>query len=156
MEIHRILRKNERNNFPDPMRHMRQADEVDDDPEVCVNSPHCATNEDVIGVFGVGILRMIRDYKAEIIRHGILMSVGTAVKTYTDRMAEAARNAGETEATIESHYKGIEGTLLTTIKLLANDGLIKLSDATAEFEDRKIVQYHATAEPKFRSGKFRL
>ena len=49
----------------------------------------------------------------------------------------------------------IHGYGLAAIKYLANDGFIKLGSAT-KFENREILQYHATAEPEFCCGKFRL
>ena len=47
------------------------------------------------------------------------------------------------------------GSSMVRNKYLANDGLIKLNVAE-KFEDSEVVQYHATAAPDFRDGKFQL
>ena len=49
----------------------------------------------------------------------------------------------------------VDGFAFSALKYLANDGFIKLSKAE-NFENREVLQYHAIAEPEFRSGKFRL
>ena len=49
----------------------------------------------------------------------------------------------------------MDGVAFSALKYLANDGFIKLSDAEM-FENREILQFHATAQPEFRSGKFQL
>ena len=55
----------------------------------------------------------------------------------------------------QSFDENIDGFAFSAIKYLANDGFIKLSNAE-NFEKREVLQYHATAKPEFRSGKFQL
>ena len=57
--------------------------------------------------------------------------------------------------TSQSFDEITEGYAVAAIKYLANDGFIKLSEAD-KFENRFVLQYHATAKPEFRSGKFHL
>ena len=81
------------------------------------------------------------------------MTVKTLVTIYKRRLRNRA--AKSPLALGGDFDKIVDGYAFSAIKYLANDGFIKLSKA-ASFENREVFQYHATAEPEFRSGKFRV
>ena len=149
MELSDIIPKSERNNFQDPIKHAFEAGQV------------CQNCEDYSGIEYVGkkILEILRGFKSKV-------KVGAILAKYKDNRAiEAFRLIANDESLLNSKdptpgcFCGPEcqekDVFLTAMRLLANDVFIKLGDA-AKFEDREILQYHATAMPEFRSGKFQL
>ena len=141
MEFSHVLPENERTSFPDPMQHVNAAKEICPDFRVCENETDALVTQK-----GQLILDMLRQFKYLETGLDMKMTVGTLPKAVAGALPPFCTAA---IALIDESY------FVTAIKFLANDGFIKLGDAE-EFEKREILQYHATAEPEFRSGKFRL
>ena len=141
MEVFHKIPKNQRNNFADPMQHMNAAKEEEPGCE------NCASADEVITVNGNLILKTMRQF-------GSKMTVDMALFVRCREMQTIAKITPPPGgwAGMESV---IRGQFLTAMKHLANSGFIKLSD-NADFGKREILQYHATAEPTFRCGKFQL
>ena len=152
MEISSVLPENERGNFPDPMQHVGPRMQT-----IASGSDFWqSVNEGQIKGCGNAILRILRDLKSRI-------SVKNIVTIYEKGMRDMRADTASIPHLrfLLDAYSGLsfeeimESYALTAIKLLANDGFIRLSSA-GQFENREIVQYHATAQPEFRSGKFQL
>ena len=152
MEISSILPENERNSFPDPMQHIGQRMQA-----IASGTDFWqSVNDGQIKGCGNAILRILREKKSRI-----------PVKNLATIYARGMRDVRADTASIPhlrfllDAYSGLgideimERYALTAMKLLANDGFIKLSNA-GQFENREVLQYHATAQPEFRSGKFQV
>ena len=120
--------ENQRNNFPNPREHLHSSIRFTESviEEVKLN------NDRTFGRYGKVVLITLRRLKSKI-----------TVRTLLSILKR------------EVHAEISEDFILATVKFLANDGFVKLGDAE-QFETRKILKYHATAEPEFRSGKFQL
>ena len=140
--ISHILPEDERNNFPDPMRHINAAREIVPDCEFFDKAPDACITEK-----GRTILEILREFKSK-------MTVNMALFVHCREMQMMARFtpqfADDDEASVVT-----KSCFLTAIKFLANAGFIKLSTGH-EFGKREILQYHATAQPTFHAGKFQL
>ena len=154
MEFSNVLPENERTSFPDPMRHVRVAKEIYPDCGVSENATDATVTRK-----GQLILDMLRQFKYFATDLDMKMTVGTAVFVHLRESKAVAGVPAPPDIAAVAWITQFEFLALsyfvTAIKFLANDGFIKLGDAE-EFEKREIVQYHATAKPEFRSGKFRL
>ena len=161
MKITKILSENERNKFPDPRQHIRKAKSSFPKWD---ESEHADWHISIAGQAILDTLRTggfqstitINDYNQ---RLQSTISIKTLFSFYekrfkTDPKFEVplymAKSAG-----IEYDASLGKPVFLSAIKFLANDGFIQLSTC-ARFEKRQILQYHATAEPWFRSGKFQV
>ena len=149
MELSNILPKNERTTFPDPGQHVDpQYRRLAEQFEACRRS-----NDSQISDSGYGILDILQTRKSK-------MSVRTLITIFTNIVRDEAMQYRPAvfvlpRLTGQSFEKITEGYAIAAIKYLANDGFIKLSEAD-KFENREVLQYHATAEPEFRNGKFHL
>ena len=148
MQMFHILPENERNNF---LNHREQLDFRIRRIESRVEALK-PMNDHMLGNLGREILMLLQDVK-------FTMTVKTFLAIAKRRLKETTTTMifmiGPIPGTTEKAEKIAEDFLVVTIKSLANDGFIKLSNAQ-EFEAREIVKYHATAKPKFRCGKFQL
>ena len=143
MEINHVLPEGERNNFVDPEKHLSpHVRHQDFDTSVRANDIACS---------GMLIINAIRVSKL------------TKVKTLVEKCSEQLKGQilelyGRNPLICfitEQNLMDFDGFTLCAIKYLANAGFIKLRVAE-RFEDSKVVQYHATAVPDFRDGKFQL
>ena len=144
MEITRILPENERNNFPNP----REGLDLVDFAIAESVEPLKSMAEFTLTNFARAILEGLRMSKSNLTVKALLVMCQRVMEQFQgffDGVAWAATTGKE----------HLEKFLVVVIKHLANDGFIKLSNAV-NFEDREIVKYHATAKPKFKSGKFQL
>ena len=154
MKMTNILSENERNKFPDPRQHIRKAKSSFPKWD---ESEHADWHISIAGQAILDTLRTggfqstitINDYNQ---RLQSTISIKTLFSFYEKRF--------KTDPKLElplymSVYSLGKPAFLSAIKFLANDGFIKLSSC-AQFEKRRILQYHATAEPKFQSGKFEV
>ena len=146
MEITHILPENERNNFPNP----REGLDLVDFAIAESVEPLKSMAEFTLTNFARAILEGLRMSKSKLTVKALLATFQRDMEQFLmegffDGVAWAATTGKET----------LEKYLVVVIKHLANDGFIKLSNAV-NFEDREIVKYHATAKPKFKSGKFQL
>ena len=137
-----ILPEEERNTFPDPMWHINEAREMvpnckffDEAPDKCITEK------------GRIILEILREFKSK-------MTVNMALFVHCREIQMMNKFAPQFADDDESAVV-TKSCFLSAMKFLANAGFIKLS-STAEFGKREILLYHASAEPKFRSGKFQL
>ena len=137
--------ENERNNFPNPGEGLH--------PLAQTLTPE---DEIALDVVGNRFLRILRKLKSKmtiktflaIVRRDMEQDMHRSFPAYNLIAGPFAIEYGEIERKCDDYA-------ILTIKHLANGGFIKLSNAT-NFEAREIVKYHATAQPKFRSGKFQL
>ena len=150
MELSDILPKSERANFADPEQHVIQRYRV-----LAQISPIFRHgNESYICSAGQSLLGILRKRKSK-------MTVKTLITIYKRGLRDTAINTplafvlAQPPSSGQSFDQVIDGFSLSAIKYLANDGFIKLSSAEI-FENSEVLQYHATAEPKFQSGKFHL
>ena len=148
MQMYHILPENERNNFRSPRSNLDvRIRRIESRVEALK-----PVNDHMLGNLGREILMVLRDVKFK-------MTVKTFLAIAKRRLKETTTTLifmiGPIPGTAENAEKVAEDFLTVTIKSLANDGFVKLSNAD-EFEAREIVKYHATAEPKFRCGKFHL
>ena len=164
MKIFHVLPENERNNFQNPIQHLRSQQPVIDVWFQVLNP----VQNDLIRGFGEGILVTLRKPKppSDDSENG-RMKVSLVIKAVKKELKDLQYTVTAAMAAlpgIAEEILGIracmtdalmDGYALTAMKLLANDGFIKLSKAT-KFENREVLQYHATAVPHYRSGKFRL
>ena len=136
MEISHVLPENKRNKFDSPERreNLRTIE--------LASASDKTVSEKVFDLHALVILGTLQSFK----RKMTVKSLRAFIKRNVPSMFED-----------QTPDELLQGKLffIEAIKCLANDGFIKLSNAQ-EFEDRKIVKYHATAEPKFKSGKFQL
>ena len=141
MKITKILSESERNKFPDPRQHIRKAKSSFPNWD---ESQHADWHISIAGQAILGTLRT-----------GGFQSTIT-VKTLFSFYEKRFKTDPKLELPLYmSVYSLGKPAFLSAIKFLANDGFIKLSSC-AQFEKRRILQYHATAEPKFQSGKFEV
>ena len=139
MELSNVLPKNERTTFLDPGQHAN--------PQYFGRRAHDAQISDA----GYRILEILQTRKSK-------MSVRTLITIFKNKVRDEAATPLVLflpRLTGQSFDKITEGYAVTAIQYLANDGFIKLSEA-GKFENREVLQYHATAEPEFRNGKFQL
>ena len=148
MEISHVLPENERNNFPNPYEAtIRVGQHLFMTP---------VPEDDALSKLGNRLLAMLRKLKSKmtiktflaIVQREAEQNLSQSLTAYNSTAGPFAVEYGEFE-------REVDQCLIMTIKYLANGGFIKLSNA-ANFEAREIVKYHATAQPKFRSGKFQL
>ena len=119
------------------MQHMNAAKEEEPGCE------NCASADEAITVNGNLILKTMRQF-------GSKMTVDMALFVRCREIQTIAKITPVSDC-----LTAFRGQFLTAMKHLANSGFIKLSD-NADFGKREILQYHATAEPTFRCGKFQL
>ena len=146
--MYHILPENERNNLRNPRSNLDvRIRRIESRVEALK-----PVNDHMLGNLGREILMVLRDVKFK-------MTVKTFLAIAKRRLKETTTTMifmiGPIPGTAENAEKVAEDFLTVTIKSMANDGFIKLSNAD-DFEAREIVKYHATAEPKFRCGKFHL
>ena len=84
----------------------------------------------------------------------LIMMSNLNSKTSVKTLLETVKND------LKAHFckatdEEIEIDMFTSLTFLANDGFIKLSNAT-KFEDREVIQYFGDGFPEYRSGKFEL
>ena len=148
MQFFNILPKAERADFADPGQDVllpyRQLAQI---------SPiYRMGNELMINIAGRFLLETLQNRRAK-------MTVKTLMTIYKRDLGSFAANSPLAFLLdgISGHsFDEIrDGFAIAAIKYLANDGFIKLSDAE-NFQNREVLQYHATAMPEFRSGKFQL
>ena len=144
MEIYQVLPKGERNNFVDPEEDLRSQ----------LRQPDSAImKENSLGIPCVGSLIMdtLRKFK--------LTTVKNLVAKAHDRFKAIALGEVTSDYFITRFcllkLEVFDEYALAAIKHFANGGFLKLNVAE-RFEDSEIVQYHATAAPDFRDGKFQL
>ena len=150
MELSNILPKSERANFADPGQHVIPQYRVL--AQILPSTFH--GNEFQISGAGQTLLEILQKRKSK-------MTVKTLVTIYKRGLRDKITNTplafllAQPPSSGESFDQVIDGFSFSAIKYLANDGFIKLSSAEM-FENSEVLQYHATAQPKFRSGKFHL
>ena len=141
MKITKILSENERNKFPDPRQHIRKAKSSFPKWD---ESEHADWHISIAGQAILGTLRTV----------GFQSTI--TVKTLFSFYEKKFKTDPKFELPLYmSIYSLGKPAFLSAIKFLANDGFIKLTSC-AQFEKRRILQYHATAEPKFLYGKFQV
>ena len=144
MEISHVLPENERNNFPNPGEGLHPLAQT-------------LTPEDEVALDMVGnrLLRILRKLKSKMTIKTFLAIVRREGEPNIHREFTAYQLNEPTPVGYGDFQTVLDHFPIKVIKYLANGGFIKLSNA-ANFEAREIVKYHATAQPKFRSGKFQL
>ena len=147
MEISHVLPENERNNFPNPREGL---------------DPRFAMLESVEPLKSMAevLFKNCADLTFEILRASKSKLTVKALLAMNKRLTDLGfvQHLGFSDShawTERQCEKMVSSLSVAVLKILANDGFIKLSNA-ADFEAREIVKYHATAEPKFKSGKFQL
>ena len=136
--------ENERNNFPNPSEGLH--------PLAQTLTPE---DEIALDVVGNRFLRILRKLKSKMTIKTFLAIVRREAEQNFDREFIAYQLNEPTPVEYGDFQTVLDHFPIKVIKYLANGGFIKLSNA-ANFESREIVKYHATAQPKFRSGKFQL
>ena len=130
-----VLPVNKWMRFIDPMKHMQPAvDKLIDD-------------------IGTRILITLREYRPA----GNRTQMRVTVRTLLDRFIDIYGRLPHDEDTLVMTHKSIEGCFLTAIKFLINDGFIKVGSPVVPggFDDYEILDYHESAVPDFRAGRFR-
>ena len=157
MELSSILPESERANFADPEQHVIQhfsSINLFDYRHMAWVNPLRTAYQSQIGNTGRSLLDKLQQRKSK-------MTVKTLVTIYKRGLRDKITNTplafllAQPPSSGESFDQVIDGFSFSAIKYLANDGFIKLSSAEM-FENSEVLQYHATAQPKFRSGKFHL
>ena len=148
MQFFNILPKTERANFADPGQ-----DVVPRYRQLAQISPIFRMgNESMINGAGQSLLGVLQNRRAK-------MTVKTLVTIYKRGLSSSAANSPLAfvlgGGSGHSFDEITDGFAFSAIKYLANDGFIKLSEAE-NFENREVLQYHATAMPELRDGKFQL
>ena len=138
MEINDVLQEKDRNMFADPLRDLYSSPTITIAPIRLIEAwaNNCARL----------ILETLRRLKTK-------TTVKELLITFKEEVVKMDLIIGAPPGTVEEGDGLKENNALSTLKLLANSGFIKL-DVANQFEDSVVVQYHASAIPYFHSGIF--